>query len=84
VKEFRSKIDIENDGLKPAQYRKTALTSAVQIYQPFRCYTTEGVMDGKAGDWLAVDSLGNVYPIADAVFSATYEPAWPEDGCPPD
>ena len=57
--------------MKP--YRKTSITYAVQIGEPFQVHTLEGLHDGKAGDWLAVGLHGEMYPIDADVFAATYE-----------
>ena len=58
-------------GFKP--YRKTTLTYAVQLAEPFTVDTLEGEHTGKAGDWLAVGAHGEMYPIDAAVFAETYE-----------
>jgi hypothetical protein len=54
-------------------YRKTAITRARQMDAPFTVATTEGVMEGKAGDYLCLDTKGNPYPCAREVFEASYE-----------
>lgn len=56
-------------------YRKTALTLAVQVNEPFEVDTIEGLHSGKAGDYLAIGAHGEMYPIDAAVFGATYEAA---------
>lgn len=58
-------------------YRKTSLTYAVQMSEPFEVDTLEGVHTGKARDWLAVGAHGEMYPIDDAVFRSTYEAVRP-------
>lgn len=60
-------------------FRKTTLTYAVRLPYPFTVATLEGLNTGKAGDWLAVGAHGEMYPIDDAVFTATYQPATAHD-----
>lgn len=57
------------------EYRKTATTQARRMDEPFKVQTTEGVMEGKAGDYLCLDNAGNPYPCAKGVFESSYEPA---------
>ena len=54
---------------------------AVKKPIPVRCYrmaeafeveTLEGVMRGKAGDWLMVGLHGEMYPIDAEIFEKTY------------
>lgn len=54
-------------------YRKTALTRARQMDRSFTVETTEGTMDGQAGDYLCLDVKGNPYPCAKDVFEKSYE-----------
>ena len=54
-------------------YRKTAVTRARQMETDFQVATTEGLMSAKAGDYLCVDSKGNLYPCAKEVFEESYE-----------
>jgi hypothetical protein len=56
-------------------YRKTSVTYARRIDEPFTVDTLEGEHSGKAGDYLAVGVHGEMYPIDAAVFDATYEHA---------
>jgi hypothetical protein len=56
-------------------YRKTSLAYAVKMGEDFEVETNEGVMAGKAGDYLAVGAAGEMYPIDAEVFEATYEEA---------
>ncbi len=55
-------------------YRKTALTYAAKVYVPFEVETLEGMMQAKAGDYLAVGAEGEMYPIDAEVFERTYVP----------
>lgn len=51
--------------------QKRVLTRCARIQGPFTVETTEGDMTCPDG-WLAVDELGNPYPIAADVFERTY------------
>ena len=44
-----------------------------RIGQPFKVATLEGVMQGKAGDWLVVGVNGEMYPIDNEIFQKTYD-----------
>lgn len=55
-------------------YRKTPLTYAARMTEPFEVATLEGLHTGRAGDYLAIGVHGEMYPIDAAVFEATYEP----------
>ncbi len=50
-----------------------------QIDEPFRVETMEGVMEGKAGDWLVVGIHGEMYPIDKEIFNKTYDLQDPEE-----
>lgn len=56
-------------------YRKTTITYAVRIDEPFEVDTLEGIHTGEAGDYLAIGHHGEMYPIDAAVFADTYERA---------
>lgn len=60
-------------GLTVRPFRKTLLTYAVQIHEPFEVDTLEGMHSAKAGDWLAIGPVGEMYPIANSVFEKSYE-----------
>jgi len=71
---------LEIDG-KPRQinninldsYRKKPVTvGARRIFKPFRVQTMEGIMEGKAGDWLIRGVKGEFYPCDHNIFKATY------------
>ena len=62
---------------------------AVKKPIPVRCYrmqeafeveTLEGLMRGKAGDWLMVGLYGEMYPIDAEIFEKTYDLRDPEPG----
>lgn len=55
------------------EYRKTATALACRMDEPFEVETIEGVMSGKAGDYLAIGTAGEMYPIDAAVFEGSYE-----------
>jgi hypothetical protein len=55
------------------QYQKKVPTLALQMAVPFRVETTEGTMEGHAGDYLCLDAKGNPYPCAKDVFETSYE-----------
>ena len=65
----------EHDFRNAKTFRKKTTIKAVQIGCPFEVETLEGLMQGKAGDWLAVGVKGELYPIAANVFEKTYEPS---------
>jgi len=65
--------DLPDEGW--GEYRKTATTQARPMDQPFKVHTTEGVMEGRAGDYLCLDNAGNPYPCAKGVFESSYERA---------
>jgi hypothetical protein len=52
--------------------QKTALAFVVKMDEPFECVTMEGVVQGKAGDYLAVGVKNEVYPINQEVFESSY------------
>jgi len=58
------------------EYRKTATALACRMEETFEVETIEGVMSGKAGDYLAIGTAGEMYPIDAAVFEASYERVW--------
>lgn len=57
------------------EYRKTALTRACKMDVEFEVKTLEGVMRGKAGDYLCVGPAGEAYPCDASIFEETYVPA---------
>lgn len=56
------------------EYRKTAPTWAVQMDSPFQVRTLEGVVEGKAGDFLCEGPAGDMWPHDAETFLANYEP----------
>lgn len=61
------------DGFKP--YRKTSITWAKQMDEPFTCDTLEGdEIRGKAGDYLCIGGAkGEQWPVDKEVFESTYQ-----------
>ena len=53
--------------------KKPIPIKCVQIDEPFEVLTMEGVMQGKAGDWLMVGIHGEMYPCDDEIFQKTYD-----------
>jgi hypothetical protein len=53
--------------------KKPIPIKCVQIQEPFEVHTLEGVMRGKAGDWLMVGVNGEMYPCANEIFKKTYD-----------
>lgn len=45
----------------------------IQLQEPFRIETMEGVMEGKAGDYLLIGVKGEMYPCDKTIFEETYE-----------
>ena len=68
--------DLEKNPGSFGLFRKTTLTYARRIDVPFEVETEEGLMQGKAGDWLAIGAYGEAYPIDADVFADTYEEAF--------
>jgi len=56
------------------RYRKRPVViTARQMPDAFAVETIEGVMRGKAGDWLITGVRGEQYPCDDEIFRETYE-----------
>lgn len=56
------------------RYRKRPVViTARQMPDAFEVETLEGVMRGKAGDWLITGVRGEQYPCDDEIFRETYE-----------
>ncbi|MGL6063660.1 MAG: hypothetical protein ACRC0V_05195 [Fusobacteriaceae bacterium] len=52
---------------------KKVIKQYVQMTEPFSCDTMEGVVVGKAGDYLMVGIKGEIYPCDQDIFNKTYE-----------
>jgi hypothetical protein len=53
--------------------KKPVLVSAVEMVEDFDVHTMEGVMSGKAGDFLIRGIKGELYPCQRGIFLASYE-----------
>lgn len=60
-------LDFKSAVKKPIPVRCT------QIPEAFEVETLEGVMKGKAGDWLMVGITGELYVCDDAIFNKSYQ-----------
>ena len=69
--EHNAQMSGEWDGFRP--YRKSTITYAKKLDEPFEVDTLEGLHTGKAGDYLAIGHHGEMYPIDAAVFEDSYE-----------
>lgn len=63
--------DIAGLKLKKAVKRPIPI-SCIQIQEPFEVETMEGILQGKAGDWLMIGVEGELYPCDAQVFEKTY------------
>lgn len=52
--------------------KKPIPVDAIKMKEPFEIITLEGVMKGKAGDYLCTDHKGNQYPCFKDVFEEIY------------
>jgi hypothetical protein len=66
-------VDAHAHRLHFRKYKKQGLTEAMRMSGPFRVETSEGPVTCEDG-WLAIDSRGHPYPIADEEFVQIYEP----------
>ena len=53
--------------------KKPIPVRCVQINEPFEVQTMEGLMQGKAGDYLMIGPRGEMYPCDRSIFNETYE-----------
>lgn len=60
------------DGAIKAVKRPIPIT-ALQLNERFEVVTTEGIMNGNAGDWLIQGVVGEVYICPDEVFRRSYD-----------
>lgn len=59
-------------------YRKKPIkVKAVQMQKPFQVKTMEGIMSGKAGDYLIEGIKGELYSCDKEIFEETYEEVFP-------
>jgi len=55
-------------------YHKHSTVQAVRLRFPCTLQTLEGNASAAAGDWLARNASGEVWPVQDRNFDARYEP----------
>ena len=53
--------------------KKPIPVKCIQIDEPFIVETMEGLMKGKAGDYLIVGVKGEAYPCDKEIFEETYQ-----------
>ena len=62
-------------GLQRYYFKKPIIIVAEQIDKSFEVETLEGIMKGKAGDYLVTGVRGEQYPVNKEIFEETYEEA---------
>ena len=53
--------------------KKPISVKCIQVDEPFEVETMEGIMKGKAGDWLMIGIRGEMYPCDNENFKKTYD-----------
>ena len=53
--------------------KKPIPVKCIQINEPFKVETMEGVLDAKAGDYLMIRINGEMYPCDQKIFHQTYD-----------
>jgi len=53
--------------------KKPIPVRCIQMQEAFRVETLEGIVEGKAGDYLMVGVKGEMYPCAKEIFEETYD-----------
>lgn len=53
--------------------KKPIPVKCIQIKEPFKVETMEGVLEAKAGDYLMIGIEGEMYPCDRKIFHDTYE-----------
>ena len=53
--------------------KKPVPLRCVQINEPFKVETMEGVLEAKSGDYLMIGIKGEMYPCEKKIFEETYE-----------
>lgn len=61
------KLDFSTAVKKPIPIKCT------QIKEPFQVETMEGLMKGKAGDWLMIGVTGELYVCDNNIFNQSYQ-----------
>ena len=64
------------DLIRPASryIKKPIPIQAVRIDKDFQIETPEGMMNGRAGDYLVQGVRGKYYPVKKEIFEQTYDP----------
>lgn len=77
---FKVKKDIDGfyniDGKLPKELhvrKKPIIITAYQIDEAFEVETMEGIMSGKANDYLMIGVKGEMYPCDKKIFEETYD-----------
>jgi hypothetical protein len=53
--------------------KKPLPVRCIQMQEPFKVETMEGVLEGKAGDYLMIGVRGEMYPCDKEIFDETYD-----------
>jgi len=53
--------------------KKPIPVKCIQVDEPFEVETIEGIMKGKAGDWLMIGIHGEMYLCDNDIFKKTYD-----------
>jgi hypothetical protein len=64
--------ELPNYNFKQA-IKKPIPVRCIQMQEPFRVETLEGIVEGKAGDYLMVGIKDEMYPCAKDIFEETYD-----------
>lgn len=69
MKTYQHKEEVA--GMNPCM-KRPIVVHAIQIDEPFKVHTLEGVHGGKAGDYLMRGVEGELYPCDKVIFEKTY------------
>jgi len=59
--------------VRPRYRKKPLIIEAIQIMEDFEIETIEGTMKGKTGDYVVKGIKGELYPVDQNIFLATYD-----------
>ena len=65
--------DFRKQGKIMSVRKKPVVVHAIKMPRPFRVKTMEGVLEGKAGDYLIRGIAGELYPHDQDIFPEVYE-----------
>lgn len=65
--------DMTHEDVATRPCRKTAIAQAAKVDEPFTVQTMEGLMTGRAGDYLMIGVRGERYICEASIFEQTYE-----------